>query len=824
MDVIDLNGTWGLGWGDVVRKIAARPQLGPSDGPFIAPATVPGEIHLDLIRAGVLDEPNIGLNTAKSRWVDDTIWWYHRDVEIAPETIGGRVWLCFDQLDLVARVFVNGQLVGQHSNAFRPFRAEVTRQLHAGLNHVAVRVQARIGDPDKFVVRSAEDDWNRHKRPWNRKPAYQWGWDWSSRYLNVGIEGDAYLLVSTSELLVRRAVPLVEVSADLATATVRARVELENVGGEPLTAKLRARIAGVSAESDVEVAPGESVAEVVVRVTDPELWWPNGHGAHPLHELEIDVTADGVAERRTATVGFRRLEIDQSPHPLNGNYFVVRVNNRPIFCKGGNTAPLDTIPHRIGRERYRKLVDLALESNFNFLRVNGVGLYEADDFYELCDSAGILVWQDFPFSCSWYPPDDRAFLADVKAEVRWQVRRIASHPSLAIWCGQNESEWLQRTDDDAVDILPDYHLFHLLIPSVLGADDPYTYYAPCSPHSPGTTEFPNVDHLGDQHPWQVGMGNWDIRDYRDSPARFSTEGGILGPGSLPTLQEIVQDHDHPRESLGWHSHDNWIAQPTDDRPAVPDEMLARLMGIDVASLTLEEYVYWGGLVQSEGLREYIENYRRRWPDSAAAIFWAFNDSWPTTRSWTTVDYYQRRTPGFWAVRRSMAPVSVVVAGNGEAVDVFGVNNTAEDVSGELEFGFFTTLGVEPVSERATVLIPANSSTRLRSIGPWQGDPRSSVAFAVLRRPGETDARSRLILPLYQDLAWAPAGDPTIRVADGVATFESDVFVLGVCLDLTGETALHDNLFDLWPGMPYSIPWPFDQPPRILHKGNLPPRT
>jgi beta-mannosidase len=243
-------------------------------------------------------------------------------------------------------------------------------------------------------------------------------------------------------------------------------------------------------------------------------------------------------------------------------------------------------------------------------------------------------------------------------------------------------------------------------------------------------------------------------------------------------------------------------------------MLRQMFGVSSSDLDVEQYAYWGGLLQSEGLREYVENYRH----SGAAVFWAFNDSWPTTRSWTTVDYYQRRTPGFWAVRRAMAPVSVVVARSGDVVEVFGVNDTPADVAGELEYGFFRTDG--PGSARtATVTLPANSSTVVATLGPWDGDPASSIAFAALRRDGELDARSRLILPLHRELDWATAGEPKVSLGDGVATFQSDVFVLGVCLDLDGDRALADNMFDLWPGMPYSIPWPFADGPRILHTGN-----
>jgi beta-mannosidase len=823
MKRIDLNGAWGLGWHDGARMVAGRPTLIPQE-PLFATANVPGEIHLDLMREGLIGDPDIGLNSVTSRWVDDATWWYHRDVEVPAESIGDRAWLCFEQLDLIAQVYLNGEPVGRHENSFRPFRVEVTGRLLSGVNHVAVEIKAWRGGVGTHPLAPGEMDgsvdWNRHSRRWSRKATYQWSWDWASRYLNVGIGGDAYLQFTDRDLLVHETAPVVTVSPDLSTGTVRARVVLENVGDAPVQARLRVDVAGSGADADIEVAPGEAVHEVVVTVDDPELWWPNGHGAQALHALTLRVESEGVDEVRTATVGFRRIEVDQSPHPDAGTFFIVRVNNRPIFCKGGNTAPLDTIPLRVDRARYEKLIELALESHFNFLRVNGVGIYESDLFYELCDRAGILVWQDFNFSVARYPADDREFLEEVAAEVTWQTRRLVSHPSLAIWCGQNETEWHLRTPGTAVDVLPDYHVFHLLIPSILEREDPDRYYAPCSPHSPGTTEYPNAEHLGDQHSWFVGMGtSWDIRDYRASAARFSTEAGIIGPGSLPTLRGIAGGDGRPRGSLGWHLHDNPTGQWGSTGVPISQALPYGLFGVDIEDLHLEGYVYWGGLAQGEGLREYVDNLRRRWPDSAAAVFWSFNDSWPVSRSWTTIDFYQRRNPSFWAVRRAMAPVVPVVVGDAESVRVYGVNDTADDVTAELESGFFRMDALGNSAVR-TVTIPAGTSIVLEELDPWPGDPTSTVPYAVLRRAGEVDARSRLILPLHRELAWVPA-TPTVTLADGVATFRSDAFVLGVCLDLDGETALPDNMFDLYPGQPYSIPWRFDAAPRILHHARFP---
>jgi beta-mannosidase len=545
----------------------------------------------------------------------------------------------------------------------------------------------------------------------------------------------------------------------------------------------------------------------------------------PAYDVAVSVVVDGaIVDRRVKRVGFRHVRFNQGPHPSGGRYFGLEVNGKPIFCKGANFVPADMIFARIDRARYEALVGLALEANFNFLRVWGGGLYEADDFYELCDERGILVWQGFIFACGRYPATDEKFAANVLAEAAYQVRRLANHASLIAWCGNNENEvgaWHWGYDSKGV-VLPDYALYHLLLPRLMKREDPGRFYQASSPMSPDLAD-PNRDDVGDQHPWTVGFLNTDFRDYRKMICRFANEGGILGPTALPTMLAALGPEERQRKvaSFNWQVHDNSVEAWAEPSPA--DLMIAQWVGKDVRAMSVEDFVYWGGLVQGEGLREYVDNFRRRMFDSGAAIFWMFNDCWPATRSWTIVDYYLRRTPAFWAVKRAMAAVSVVVVAEGEAVAIFGINETELSFAGELRYGVFTLAGEYVLDFHLPVVIPANSSREIAGFDRelWE-DVEASAAFAILGQEGSVVARNRLALPYFKEMRWAEASPADVRVRrEGEwAIFEADVFVWGVCVDLDGEAGLADNFFDLYPGVPHVVAWRGDEGPRILRVGNL----
>jgi len=823
---IDLNGTWKLRWDDGQRgDRVARLTRPDADLSRAIDATVPGEVHLDLIKHGVIQEPCEGANVLAARWVEETFWRYRRTFQAPNLAKGERAWLMFEALDLAAVIYLNGKEVGRHANVFYPCCMEVTAQLVPGENVIVVEVESGLFHAmDRSTEGMGIDNDSRlTKRPWLRKPQSEHGWDWAPRLLNVGILGSVRLEIART-VRTESYVVLSELSDDFAAGTVTARVFAEGLEVEPCQGKLTVTVKETRQREEVAVIiqPGMNRLEACLRVDHPNLWWPIGHGGQPRYtvNIELNVAGEEVGVARKM-VGFRHVRVNQASHPEMGRYFVLEINGKPIFCKGGNFVPADPICARIDGQRYAQLVERAIEANFNLLRVWGGGMYEHDEFYELCDAHGILVWQEFIFACAKYPATDEQYLADVKREATYQIRRLAHHPSLVVWCGNNEMEegnWNWGYDRGVAH--PDYALFHLVLPRLLNEEDGTHYYQPSSPFSPDHAN-PSRDDVGDQHPWSVGFRDTDFRRYRQMICRFPNEGGILGPTALPTVRACLEQGIDRPGSFAWEIHDNSVAYSGKSQP-YPDAMLEQWLGKPLSEMSIEDYVYWAGVVQGEGLSEYVKNFRRRMFSSAAAIFWMYNDCWPATRSWTIVDYYLRRTPAFWPVRRAFAAVTVVVVREGDRVKVFGVNEgTARQ--GRLRHGIMQLSGGYPLDKTESVELLPNASTLLAEFDARRWDElgiNTHAAFALLTdEAGREVARDRLFLPLFKELQW-PRSRVTVNCRDGMAIFCSEAFAWRVCLDLDGECELPDNFFDVWPGVPTVLPWPEQWgPPRIIRIGN-----
>lgn len=828
---LDLNGVWQLRWTDFQRGgLTARLLKPDADLARALTAVVPGEVHLDLMRAGLIEEPTAGLNALSARWVEETAWQYRRVFRAPRLAEGACAWLVFERLELAAKIFLNGREIGTHANAFHPCRIEVSGALLPGDNVLVVEIEAGLyAVAEKPVHGYGGYENTLTKRYWLRTVQSQFGWDWALRLLNVGLTGGVRLEIAAG-VRVETTVALATLAANLRDGEVETRVFVEGLADKPARGVLTVAVEGAAGvvvartRERVEIRKGPQHLTARTAVVAPELWWPVGHGGQALYTVRATLTAAG---RRVACatrrVGFRHVRVNQDPHPAGGSFFVIEINGKPIFVKGGNFVPADPIPARLDRARYETLVARALEANFNLLRVWGGGLYESDDFYELCDARGLLVWQEFIFACARYPAPDESFTASVRAEAAHQIRRLAHHASLIVWCGNNEIEtgYFEWGYDRRGVIMPDHALYHNVLPRMLQDEDPTRYYQPSSPFSPGTRD-PTDPLSGDQHPWSVGFQDTDFRKYRDMTCRFPNEGGILGPTALPTVRSCLAAGERRPGSFAWEQHDNSLAY-WGDGARWPDRMLEQWLGLKTDDLTLEEYVYWGGVVQGAGLEEYSRVFRRRMFDSAAAIFWMYNDCWPMVRSWTIVDYALRRTPSFHPVRRAFLPLRVALACEDGRINVYGINE-GPAWSGQLHFGLCRLAGGYPVDEWLPVALPGNAATRVASYDAavWQRrGERTHVAFArLLDARGAECGRDVLIQPLFREMRWSQAR-VRVRLAGGRAFFTSTVFAWRVCLDLDGERDLPDNFFDVLPGIPTVLDWPARLgQPRVLRVGNI----
>ena len=545
MTSISLAGTWDISWSDGLHgKMDHFLQSGFDTGRYI-PGNFPGSIHSALISNGVIEDPRNGINSLKARWVEENFWILRRSFEIPAEAINTHPILHIEKIEGVAKIALNGVFVGEHVNAHRPLYLDLNGKLHPGNNEIVILLESglfKVADlPGADYSTNSETILN--KRHHLRHAQYEFGWDWNPRLIFIGLHGELEILWG-DVLHLKQVLVLAEVSEDLQSAKVRLKPLFTVNSQKPVAVKLQIEsLDGLNASTDAILIAGESEGEVVLDIPQPKLWWPRGHGEPFLYPITLKaIYEDREIARWDGKIGLRRIEISEPPHPDAGRYFHLLVNGRPIFCKGANWVPPELSPYEVSTEKITHLIDLAESENFNMLRIWGGGVWADHEMLKLCDQRGILVWHDMLFACSKYPADRPDFLSEVEHEVSWGVREYSCHPSLVVWCGNNELEeglwnWgytqFGRT-------APDYVLFHNIIPALMSHLDPTRPYRPSSPYT-SPSENPTDPTTGDQHPWTVSLGSdgTNFWAYRKRVDRFPNEGGVLGCAPLTSLKKFL---------------------------------------------------------------------------------------------------------------------------------------------------------------------------------------------------------------------------------------------------------------------------------------------
>ena len=493
------------------------------------PAQVPGCVHLDLMAAGLLQDLNFRDREKDQNFIGETDWRYRRSFEATPDLLAhDRVLLRCAGLDTLAAIRINDAVIGTADNMFRTWEYDVSPFLQPGGNTIEVIFSApmpwlRQNEAEKGLLYAWSIGEHRlNAGAWLRKEPCNFGWDWGPTTVTSGIwrtiELVGFGMARLDDVRVLQDHP----TPGRVTLTIAGAVE--RVGAGDLMASVTLSLHGQAvATATVAVQDGHFTADLLV--ADPALWWTNGLGAQPLYTVSVrlrrgETELDSWARR----IGLRTLTLERNPDAW-GESFTFAINGVPFFAKGANWIPMDPFSARIRRAQYEPILQAAADAHMNMLRVWGGGIYEDDDFFDLCDELGIAVWQDFMFACGTYPATDAAFMANVAAEARDNVRRLRHHASLALWCGNNELEqglvgpgWTEKTMTWA-----DYgKLFDELLPDIVREEDPQRPYWPCSPHTPvGDRANFNDPTSGDAHLWGVWHGKLPAEWYRE-PSIAST--------------------------------------------------------------------------------------------------------------------------------------------------------------------------------------------------------------------------------------------------------------------------------------------------------------
>ncbi|MGE5675560.1 MAG: glycoside hydrolase family 2 protein, partial [Mycobacterium leprae] len=599
------------------------------------PATVPGSVHWDLLKVGEIPDPYFERNSRLVEWVHQRQWVYKREFTVPATWTGQRLFLQFDGVDYAAEFYLDGELIGQHESMFIPALFEITEKAQPGeSHHLAV------------VLKDAPREWpqlGRTSTVESIKARFGYWWDFATRLVHLGIWQDVSLF-ATGPARIADAWVRPTLTADQARAEVVVVVALD-APAEAVTVELfdpeGSRIASATGTADDRFA---------FTVEHPALWWPNGMGSQPLYRCQVTV---GDSDSRSIRFGIRQFSLEQNVGASRDALpYTFTVNGCSFYAKGYNWVPVD---HLYGRadltEKYRQLVALMQASHVNLVRVWGGGLLERELFYDLCDRAGILVWQEFWQSSSGtdnVPNADPAYMARLKAEAEQAIPLRRNHPSLALWCGGNElTDWEKNpasVDDPVLAMLAD----------VVRAVDPDRPYLPTSPSGPlfGTSDNPAPELLAMQHdvhgPWHYRGPVDSYLPYNHSNALFHSEFGTQGALAKASLDRIMSPANQwpPNDTNPlWVHHGGWWMQ---------QHRVKELFG-DVEGI--ERYLPLSQFLQTENLRYGVESNRRRWPHCSGSIIWQFDEPWPNSQCTTLVDYFLRPKMAYYYVKAAYAPVA-----------------------------------------------------------------------------------------------------------------------------------------------------------------------
>jgi beta-mannosidase len=673
------------------------------------PAQVPGDVHLDLLHNNLIPDPFYRDNEAKLQWIEDASWEYRTTIQAAPAVLDHKnIELVFEGLDAYAEVYLNDKLVLTADNMFREWRVNAKPELHAGANQLRIVFPSPIKAASKVA---ASDKWREfthtEEKTYIRKAAYEYGWDWGPRFVTSGIWRPAKLEAWNEARISNLHVAQRDVTAKVAHLATQIEVTASADAAGKVTIDYSHTGKKVESSQDVQLHPGINRFEIPLQIDSPDLWYPVGYGGQPRYEFDVQLTiGKAVADRGSVRTGLRsivlRRDLDQW-----GRSFEFIINGIPVYGKGADVIPFDSFANRVTAAQYRRILESARDANMNMIRHWGGGYYETDEFYDMCDELGIMVWEDFMFGNDWQP-GTYAFKQNVEKEAEYQVRRLRDHPSIIIFCGNNETEeafhWQDRdklSPQARMQMWQDYlTVFSGILDRVVNRLVPETPYWPSSPSS-DYEETTQAFQSGDFHDWSVWHGRVPFSEYEKHFPRFTTEYGFQSFPEMVTVEAFTQPED--RTSIFTpvmlaHQKNN------EGNSIIHDYMLKYYSEPkDFAS-----FLYASQVLQAEGIKTGAEHLRRNRPRNMGSIYWQLNDCWPVA-SWSSIDYYGRWKALQYYARRFYAPLMVSPHLEDGSFNVYVVSDKTAPTNAQLRVRVMTLEGATVSDNTQPIQVPELSS-------------------------------------------------------------------------------------------------------------------
>ncbi|WP_269789876.1 glycoside hydrolase family 2 protein [Stenotrophomonas sp. Iso1] len=798
------------------------------------PAQVPGSVHTDLMAAGVIGDPYVGAAEAGLQWIGLGDWEYRARFDVDAATLAKRhTELRFDGLDTFAEVSLNGAPLLKADNAHRTWRARVEGRLRAAGNelHIVFRSPIRTllpqvqAMPHKIAGNypSPYGDEPKDAMVGNfvRKPAYHFGWDWGPRYVTAGVWRDVQLESWNDNRITDLAVRTNALDAQRANLSVLLELEQgETVGKAEIVVEVfdpdGKRVARI--ERDATLQPGSNTLQLPLSIDQPRRWWPVGYGAQDRYTVQARVGhGRDAAHQASIRTGLRTVELRRELDKDGGQGFAFVINDVPVFAKGANVIPFDAFPARVTRERLRRDLQAARDANMNMLRNWGGGYYEDDAFFDIADELGLLVWQDFMFGGGMQPGYDPAFRSNVVAEARDNIRRLRHHPSIVLWCGNNEEEtaWKdwghgkQLTEADpvfAAKVWQGYvDLFGTDLRKVVAEESLGVPYWSSSPSNDLDSKA-NDSRRGDKHYWEVWGGPaLPVTAYLRQTPRFMSEYGLQAWPQLSTVDAFATKQEQQVEGEVIRAHQKFMAGKGNER-------LLHYIEMEYGTpRSFAEFVYLSQVMQAEGIELAALHHRASRPYTMGSLYWQLNDVWPGA-SWSSVDYFGNWKALNFHARRFFAEVAVAALRDAGETRVSLLNDGQTPLAAQLRYRVMDFDGrILQEQQRAVTLAPlaATEVTRLSDAALLKGaDPRRTLAVFELIDDGKV---------LAQRIVYFAAAKEQLLAADQVQAelqTEGDHYRLrlnsrslarALWIDFGNADAhVEDNAFDLLPGQPYDV--------------------
>lgn len=752
------------------------------------PAKVPGSVHLDLYSNNLIDDPFYRANENKLQWIEDKQWEYKAKFNLDRDFIANKnIHLIFSGIDTYADVYLNDSLIQKCDNYFVSYDIKLDSLLKVS-NELRFVFESTV-DKAKFLQKNNTYYLPGEERVYVRKPQFHFGWDWGPRFIGCGITEKVKLVASNKPKIYDFYMSTLSISDT--KAEMRLEIELSDIDTNFHTLDFLGKKYPLKSKKSI----------IDFTIENPKLWWPRGYGDQFIYPLNIKLLSSKgqCLDEVNSSFSIRNIRLVEQEDEM-GKGFKFQVNGIDVFAKGANYIPLDFFHTRIDSFHYRDALYDAVEANMNMLRVWGGGIYEDDYFYDLCDSLGILVWQDFMFACAMYP-GDKVFMNSVKLEAIQQIKRLRKHPSIALWCGNNENSegwhrwgWQSsRSDEEIKSIWEDYQdLFTQLLPNLVDSLTNTDYWESSPKYGRGD---PQHKYKGDAHYWGIWHDSEPFENFELKVPRFMSEFGFQSFLDMNAISKFTINEDLSLDSEVINSHQK---HPRGNK--LIKEYMQRHFN---DPKDFKGFVYLSQILQAEGVCIGIESHRRAKPYNMGTLYWQFNDCWPSI-SWSSRDFYGNWKALHYAAKKSFEDILISTVQSEDSLFVYIVNDSNNSSECNLLFDHIDYYGNHLDNEIFSTKFYADSSALLKAFSLNDfllKDGIENRSYLDIKMMIGDEVKSRKIHHFVKTKQMdLQSTNITCKIYEDSSGFNleilSDEFVKDLMIECTYEGRFEFNYFDL----------------------------